>query len=169
MLSKKMLTALNDQVNAELHSAYIYLSMAAYFAEENLPGMAAWMTLQESEERVHAMKFYHYIIERRGRVTLQAVEAPPATWDSPLAAFEAALEHEQYISGRIHTLVKLAKEEGDYPTESFLKWFVDEQVEEEDNVGSVVDDLKRAEGYPPALFMLDRELGARQAEPAAAE
>lgn len=169
MLSDKMQTALNDQLNAELESAYIYLSMAAYLADENLPGMATWMHMQEAEERVHAMKFYHFIIERQGRVTLQAISAPPTEWDSALAAFENALEHEQYISRRINDLVKLAREENDYATESFLSWFVDEQVEEEDNVGGVVDDLKRAEGYPPAIFMLDRELGARPPEAAGEE
>lgn len=168
MLNEKMQAALNDQVNAEMFSSYIYLSMAAYFEEKNLPGMATWMRMQSDEEMIHAMKFYDYIIERQGRVKLGAMEAPQAEWASPLAAFENAFEHEQYISGRINKLVDLALELSDHATNSFLKWFVDEQVEEEANVDGVVQDLRRVEGFPAGLFMLDRELAGRAA-PSAAE
>ncbi|GAB4574285.1 MAG: ferritin [Anaerolineae bacterium] len=161
MLSEKMEKALNDQVNAELYSSYIYLAMAAYLEDQNLPGMAQWMRLQSDEEMLHARKFYDYIIERRGRVKLAAIPEPPVAWDSPLAAFENAFEHECYISGRINDLVTLAVEERDHATNSFLQWFVDEQVEEEASVDAVVQDLKRVEGVPAGLFMLDRELGQR--------
>ncbi len=167
MLSERMVKALNDQINAELHSAYIYLAMSAYFADANFPGFAHWMRLQAQEELGHAMKFYDYIIERRGRVQLTALEAPATSWETPLAAFEDALKHEQYISGRINKLASLALEEHDHATGSFLKWFVDEQVEEEASVDAVVQDLKRVQDYPAGLFMLDRELGQRT--PAAAE
>ena len=166
MLSEKMQQALNDQINAEMFSAYIYLAMVAYFEDQSFSGFASWMRMQSDEENIHAMKLYDYIIERQGTVTLQAIEAPPATWESPLAAFEAAFEHEQYISGRINDLVTLARAENDHATDSFLQWFVDEQVEEEASVDAVVQDIRRVADFPPGLFMMDRELGLRP--PAAA-
>lgn len=167
MLSKKMLTALNDQIQHELASAYIYLSMSAYFQAENLPGFSQWMKLQFDEEMIHAFKFYDFILTRGERVALQAIEAPAAEYESPLNAFEQALAHEQKITGDIHKLYKLALEENDYPSLSFLQWFIDEQVEEEENVGSVVNDLKRVKGSDQGLLILDRELGQRQPAPAA--
>lgn len=169
MLSEKMEKALNDQINAEMFSSYIYLAMAAYFEDVNFPGMAQWMRLQADEENLHAMKFYDYVIERHGRVTLGAIDQPQAAWDSPLAAFENAFEHERYISGRINDLVTLAIEERDHATNSFLQWFVDEQVEEEASVDAVVQDLKRVADFPAGLFMLDRELGQRTAAAGAEE
>lgn len=165
MLSEKMAKALNEQVTAEMYSSYIYLAMAAYFEDQNFPGMAQWMRMQSDEETLHAMKFYDYIIERQGRVKLAAIDAPPVDWDSPLAAFENAFEHEQYISGRINDLVTLALDERDHATNSFLQWFVDEQVEEESSVDAVVQDLRRVADFPAGLFMLDRELGQRTAAP----
>ncbi len=167
MLSEKMQKALNEQINAEMYSSYMYLAIAAYFEDINLPGFAHWMRLQADEETIHAMKFYDYVIERHGRVELTALQAPPKAWDSALAAFEASYEHEQYITGRINKLVDLALKESDHATNSFLKWFVDEQVEEEANVDAVVQDLRRVEGVPAGMFMLDRELGQRA--PGAAE
>jgi ferritin len=167
MLSEKMQNALNDQINAEMFSSYLYLAIAAHFEDENFPGFAHWMRLQSDEEMIHAMKIYDYVIERQGRVRLAALEAPQESWDSPVAAFEASLEHERYISGRINKLVTLALEEHDHATSSFLQWFVDEQVEEEASVDAVVQDLKRVADFPAGLFMLDRELGQRP--PAAAE
>lgn len=164
MLTDKMQQAINDQINAEMFSSYIYLAMAAYFEDENFPGMAQWMRLQAEEENEHAMKFYDYVIERHGRVKLGAIGEPQEAWDSPLAAFENAFEHERYISGRINDLVTLAIEERDHATNSFLQWFVDEQVEEEASVDAVVQDLKRVADFPAGLFMLDRELGQRTAE-----
>ncbi len=171
MLSEKMQEALNAQINAELYSAYLYLSIAAYFYEENFPGFANWMRIQEQEERIHAMKFYDYIISRDGRVRLRPIDGPQVEWASPLAAFEDSYKHEQEVTGLIHNLVDLALSEGDHATHSFLKWFVDEQVEEEANVYAVVQDLRRASDSAQILFMLDRELGGRtlEAEAEAAE
>jgi ferritin len=169
MLSKKMEQALNAQVNAELYSAYLYLSMAAYFESVNLSGMATWMRMQEKEETIHAMKFFDFISDRGGRVTLTAIEAPETDWKSPLAAFQAVAAHEQKVTGLINDLVKLAREENDPATEIFLQWFVTEQVEEEKSADEVVQAVKMIQDNPPAVLMLDRELGQRQppAEPTA--
>ena len=144
MLSEKMRDALNAQINAELYSSYLYLSMTAYFYEENFPGFANWMRVQEHEERIHALKFYDYIVSRDGRVRLRPIEGPQVEWTSPLAAFEDAYKHEQKVTGLIHKLVDLALSEADHATHSFLKWFVDEQVEEEASADAVVQDLRRA-------------------------
>ena len=159
MISKSVEKALNDQINAELYSSYLYLSMVAYFESLNLAGFATWMKAQTQEEIVHAMKIYDFVNERGGRVILQAIDAPVTEWDSPLAAFEAAYAHEQLITGRINDLVNLAVEEKDHATNAFLQWFVNEQVEEEMSVDSVVQNLKIAKDAPGALFMIDRELG----------
>ncbi|MCK4800876.1 MAG: ferritin [Anaerolineales bacterium] len=162
MFSKKMHQAMNDQIQHELYSAYIYLSMSAYFESENYPGFAQWMRIQFEEEMAHAFRFYDYIHSRGERVTLLPIGQPPAEYESPLVAFEAALEHEQKITGDIHRLYALATEENDYPSLSFLQWFIDEQVEEEEHVGGVVDNVKRVSGVSHAMLMLDRELGQRQ-------
>jgi ferritin len=161
MIGKKMEEALNGQLNAELYSAYLYLSMAAYFESANLPAFANWMRVQNQEEQFHAMKFYDYIIERGGRVTLGPIEVPPSNWDSPLAVFEATLKHEQKVTSLINELVYLAREQKDNASEIFLQWFVHEQVEEEDNVGSVLGQLKRIKDSPQALYMMDKEMGQR--------
>lgn len=163
MLSKKMEKALNDQINAEYFSSYLYLAMAAHCNTMNLPGMAHWMMMQEQEEHAHVMRFINYVFERRGTVELQAIEKPQQTWDSPLAIFEAAFEHEQKISRKIDDLVRLAREENDPATEAFLQWFVNEQVEEEASVDAIVQQLKMVEGNPAALFFVDRELASRTA------
>lgn len=161
MLSDRMTKALNDQINAELYSAYIYLAMAAYFEEQNLPGASSWMRHQAQEEVEHAMKFFRFVNERRGRVVLAAVDRPQVEWESPLAAFEEAFRHEQYVSGRIHSLVELAQAEKDYATASFLTWFVDEQVEEEAAADGIVQKLRLVGEAKHGLFMIDRELGER--------
>lgn len=161
MISTKMEEALNGQMNAEMYSAYLYLSMESYFKLLNLNGFANWMRIQNQEEQFHAMKFYDYIIERGGRVTLRKIEAPPSNWDSPLAVFEATLEHERKVTGLINDLVHLAREEEDNASEVFLQWFVNEQVEEEDNVSTVLGQLKLIKESPQALFMLDKEMGQR--------
>jgi ferritin len=153
--------ALNEQLNAELYSAYLYLAMSAWFESQNLPGFAAWMRIQDREETTHAMKFFKFVAERRGRVVLKAIEEPAKDWKSPLAAFEAALEHERYITGRIGDLVNLAVEEKDHATNAFLQWFVNEQVEEEATADSIIQKLKMAEKAPGAMLMLDHELGQR--------
>jgi len=161
MLSKTMEKALNEQVNAELYSSYLYLSMSAYFQNLNLSGFASWMKAQAQEELFHAMKFYNYVYERGGKVVLQAIVAPPTEWESPLAAFEAALAHEQKVTGLINDLVNLAIEEKDHATNNFLQWFVSEQVEEEDSVGEVVNKIKLIGQASGGLFMLDRDLAQR--------
>lgn len=161
MLSTKMEKAFNDQINAELFSAYLYLSMVAYFQDQNLDGFAHWMTLQSQEEVEHAMKLFQFVNERGGRVTLEAIDKPQEEWASPLAAMEGALAHEQYITQRIHELVDLAWAEKDHASVSFLTWFVDEQVEEEDSASALVHKLRLVGDHGGGLFMLDRDMGSR--------
>ncbi len=161
MLSPEMEEALNQQINAEFYSAYLYLAMAAYFESLNLSGFANWMTVQAQEELTHGIRFYDFVYERGGRVALAAVEAPPKSWDSPLAAFEGAYEHECKISSMINNLVNLALEEKDHATNNFLQWFVSEQVEEEASADGVVQKLKLIGDHGNGMFMLDRELGQR--------
>jgi len=165
MLSKKVQQALNEQINAELYSSYLYLSMSNQLALQNFPGMAAWMKAQAAEELGHAMKIYDYVHGRNGEVELAGLDAPPAKWSSPLAAFEAGLEHEKKITGMINDLVNLAVAEKDHATSIFLHWFVDEQVEEEASALEVVDKLKMVKDFTGGLYMLDRELGQRGAAP----
>jgi ferritin len=160
MMKDKIEAAFNDQINWEMYSGYIYLAMSAYFADKGLSGFARWMKNQAAEELFHAMKMYDYVNERGGRVVLKEIGAPQNEWDSPLAAFENALEHEQGVTERINSMMDLAINERDHASVSFLQWFVDEQVEEEDSVGDVVDKLKLA-GDGAALYHLDKELGAR--------
>jgi ferritin len=162
MLSEKMEKALNEQINEELYSSYLYLAMAAWFESENLSGCAAWMQAQAREENGHAMKFFGFINERRSRVTLQAIKEPTKEWASPLAAFEAALKHEQHITGRINDLMNLAIAEKDHASAGLLQWFVNEQVEEEASVDSIIQKLKMAEKAPGALLMMDHALGERK-------
>ena len=169
MISEKIEQAFNDQINAEVHSAYLYWSMVAYFESANLPGFAAWMRAQGQEEMIHASKFFSTVNERGGRVALQPIEGPATEWESPLAAFEAAYAHEQYITGRINDLVQLARQENDNAAQIFLQWFVTEQVEEEDSVNKVVQQLKLVGSNSGGLFMLDRELGQRVFTPPPAE
>ena len=169
MINKKMEKALNEQVNAELYSAYLYLSMEAYFKSLNLKGFANWMMVQTQEEVSHAMKIYGFIDERGGRITLKPIEGPQTKWDSPLAAFEAVYEHEQKVTSLINNLVNLAIEEKDHATNSFLQWFVNEQVEEEASADELVQQLKMMEKAPGGMFMLDRELGQRVFTPPATE
>ncbi|WP_048147773.1 ferritin [Palaeococcus ferrophilus] len=161
MLSEKMLRALNEQLDRELYSAYLYFAMAAYFDDLNLEGFANWMKAQAEEELGHALRFYNYIYDRNGRVELGEIPKPPKEWENPTAAFEAAYEHEQFISRSIHELATLAEEEKDYPTRAFLEWFINEQVEEEANVKKILDQLKLARDSPQMVFMLDRELKVR--------
>jgi ferritin len=169
MISKKIEDALNEQVNAELYSAYLYLSMESYFKAQNLNGFANWMRVQTQEEVAHATKIYDFINERNGRSILKAIEGPPTEWDSALAVFKAAYEHEQKVTGLINDLVDLAIKEKDHATNSFLQWFVNEQVEEEASADEIVQQLKMMENAPGGMFMLDRELGQRVFTPPAAE
>ncbi|MDH4010280.1 MAG: ferritin [Desulfobacterales bacterium] len=161
MLTEKMQTALNGQLNAELYSSYLYLSMNAYFKSVNLDGFANWMHYQAQEELEHSLKFYDFIIQRGGKVVLSQIEAPPTEWDSPMAVFEATLAHEQKVTGLINDLVEIAHEERDHATTIFLQWFVSEQVEEEESVGGVLEQLKLMGDAKGGLFMIDRELAKR--------
>jgi ferritin len=168
MLGKKVEKAFNEQINWELYSGYLYLSMSAYFLSINLNGFANWMRVQAMEEAAHAMKFFDFINERGGRVTLLEAKAPPKEWESPLAAFQDAYEHECFVSGRINDLVNLALEEKDHASNNFLQWFVSEQVEEEASVDEVAQKLKLIGGDGGGLFMIDQELAQRVFTPPAA-
>lgn len=163
MLSEKMQDALNGQLNAEMYSAYLYLSMNAYFKAVNLDGFANWMYFQAQEELTHSLKFYDFILQRGGKVNLRQVEAPQTEWSSPLAVFEATLAHEQKVTGLINELVELALTEHDHATNIFLQWFVSEQVEEEESVTGVLEQLKLMGEAKGGLFMIDRELDKRTA------
>jgi ferritin len=169
MISDKMLKALNSQINEELYSAYLYLSMAAWFETLNLKGFANWMMVQNQEEQIHAMKIYNFINDRGGKVALQTVKEPPAEWKSPQDAFEASLKHEQHITGKINELVQLAMEEKDRASQIFLEWFVTEQVEEEASAEQILTDLELVGKEGKGIFMIDRELGQRQFTPEADE
>jgi ferritin len=162
MLSKKIENAINKQINAELWSAYLYLSMSAYFESINLGGFASWMRVQAHEELGHAMKFYHHVIERRGRVTVSAISAPSVSWKSPLNAFEDAFKHEQKVTGMINDLANLAAAEKDHASANMLQWFIDEQVEEELSADTIVQKLKMIGTNTGGLYMLDRELAQRK-------
>jgi len=161
MLSTTIEAALNGQVNAEMYSAYLYQSMATWALDQGLKGLANWMDCQAKEEMVHAFKLYNFIAERGGRVRLTAIDGPPTDWDSPVAAAENVLEHEQKVTGLINGLVDLAIDEKDHATRSFLNWFVDEQVEEEGSATDLLDQLKLAADSPGGMLMVDRELGQR--------
>jgi len=169
MIGEKMQEALNEQINAELYSAYLYLSMVAYFESVNLPGFANWMRVQTQEELTHAMKIYDYVNERGGRVTLKSIGEPPTEWKSPLAAFEDAYKHEQKVTGLINGLVNLAIEEKDHAANMFLQWFVNEQVEEENNADTIVRKLKLMADAPGGMYMIDNEMGQRVFTPPATE
>ena len=160
-ISKKIEDALNEQINKELYSAYLYLSMAAYSESIGLKGFSTWLKAQAAEEEEHAMKIFNYVNERGGRVILKAIDAPPTEWDSPLALFEHVYEHETKVTEMIYNLVKLAKEEKDYSTETFLQWFIDEQVEEEASADEIVQQLKLVGDKGHALLMIDRALAER--------
>lgn len=161
MLKKKMLKALNKQINAELYSSYLYLSMESYFQSVSLTGFAGWMRGQVQEELFHSMKFYDYVNECGGKVSLEAIDKPEGEWKSPLTAFEHILKHEQLVTSLINDLMELAISEKDHATQIFLQWFVSEQVEEEASVGEVVDKLRMIGDDRSGLFLLDAEMGKR--------
>ena len=161
MINEKIEHAINDQINAEFFSAYFYLSMAAYFESLNLSGFSNWMKIQYQEEISHTMKFFNYINERGGKVILKGVEAPPHSWDSPTHVFEETLKHEEKVTSLINDLVDLSIKEKDHATSNFLQWYIQEQVEEEANVGNILAKLKMIQHSPESLFILDKELGAR--------
>ncbi|RMF54445.1 ferritin [Candidatus Woesearchaeota archaeon] len=160
-LTKTMEAALNKQVNAELYSAYLYLSMSADFEAKNLKGFANWMFVQAQEEMTHVMKIYRHILDRGGKVVLDKVAKPKTTWKTPLDAFQDAYKHEKEITAMINNLVRLAKKQNDHATESMLQWFVDEQVEEEANTDEIVQKLKMVKNSGEGILIIDKELSQR--------
>lgn len=161
MLNKKVEEALNEQINAEMWSAYLYLSMAAYCHSAGQPGMASWFEVQFREEQDHAKILFNYVNSRNGRVVLKAIDAVPTEWKSILDVFESTLEHEQKVTSLINNLYALTHETNDFATQSMLKWFIDEQVEEEENAQTIIDNLKMIKDNGYGIYMLDKELGAR--------
>ncbi|RMG68100.1 MAG: ferritin [Calditrichaeota bacterium] len=162
MLPKKVEEALNHQIREEFYSSYLYLAMAAYFEDKSLNGFATWMKEQAREEVGHAMRIFNYVTDRRGRVILEAIPQPTTNFSSVQEVFEKALEHEQYITGKINELYALSVEEKDYPTQVMLQWFITEQVEEESTVEAILERVRLIGDHQPALILLDRELAARQ-------
>ena len=160
-MNERLQNAFCVQINKELYSAYLYLSMQTYFKEMNLEGFANWMNVQVQEELAHAMGMYNYVLERGGKVTLMNVEKPDDSWDSPLNVFEKVLEHERYVTSSINDLTSVAEEIKDRAAISLLQWYIKEQVEEEANVSNVLGNLKLAQNDPRALLLLDRELATR--------
>jgi ferritin len=165
MLSEKLQNALNKQINAELYSSYLYLSMSAWLEIKNLKGFAHWMRIQAQEEATHILRIMHYMHEKGGCVKLTAVEGPETEWESPLHVFEQALAHEQQVSAMVNALMDVALEERDHATTIMLQWFVTEQVEEEANADEVVQKLILMADAPGGLFMVDQELGQRSFVP----
>ncbi len=162
MPSKKMASALNQQIQSEFYSAYLYLSMSAYCQEIHLDGFSHWLQVQSKEEIDHAMRLYNYLNNRGGRVILQAIDRPPESFKSPRRMFEQILKHEQAISTAVHKLYELAQNEKDYATEVELQWFIKEQVEEEKSAGDILQKLTLIGDQPATLLMMDHHLGARQ-------
>lgn len=165
MLSKSMTNALNEQINKELFSAYLYLAMSAHAADAGMPGVANWFYVQTQEELSHVQRFYDYLLRQGERVELDAIAKPDKTFDSALDMFTKGLEHERFITKSINELVDLALENRDHATEVFLQWFVNEQVEEEENANNIIDQLKLAGEGGSGLFMIDRELATRTFAP----
>jgi len=162
-MNLKLEKALNDQIKWELYSSYLYLSMSSWYESTGLRGFAHWQRVQAMEERDHALKIYDYIISRGGRVILRQIDAPESEWESPLAAFEHSLSHEQKVTGMINDLVNLAVKEKDHASYNMLQWFIDEQIEEEADAGGIVDKLKviGGDGGGGMLYILDKDLGTR--------
>jgi ferritin len=162
MISKPLQDALHEQINFELFSAYLYLSMSAHFEAQNLPGFANWMRVQYQEETGHAMKFYKYVFDRGGVVTLKAISQPATKFKTPVDIFKQVLEHEKKVTALIHKLYELALKEKDYAAQSFLQWFINEQVEEEKNAADIIAMLEMVGDSPVSMIMADRQLGARK-------
>ncbi len=162
MIGKPMQDAMNEQINKELFSSYLYLSMAAYFEDKNLPGFGHWMRTQADEEREHAMKFYDFILETGGKVQLKAIDAPKTEWGSNIEVAEEVAAHEAKVTASIYALYELALKEKDYPAQVMLQWFISEQVEEEKNAAEIVANLKLIEERGTAVLMLDHRLAKRK-------
>jgi len=157
-------TLVNDQIAHEFHAAYTYLAIAAHFESQNYEGFARWMRAQSKEETEHAMKLFDYLVERGARIELNAIPQPKQDYGTPLEAFRTALEHERKVTGQINEMYEAAVEAKDYPTQVMLQWFIQEQVEEEDNTGTAVDRLEMAGENKAALLFLDGQFGARAAD-----
>ncbi|MCL2682848.1 MAG: ferritin [Bacteroidales bacterium] len=162
MLEKKLESALNKQVNAELWSAYLYLSMSYDMDDKGYEGIASWFALQAKEEFEHASRFMKFIGETGGKVMLMPIETVKQEWKTPQHAFEDTLKHEKVVTRKIYALMDMAIELKNYPTQSMLKWFVDEQVEEEDTASKILEKLKKIESSPAGLYALDKQLGKRE-------
>lgn len=161
MISRIMQDAVNDQINKEFYSAYLYLSMAAYFESRNLPGFAKWMHVQDGEERGHGMRLFQFLEDRGGRVLLKTLEAPETDWKTPLDVFKQVVEHEAQVTASINALFELAVKEKDYPAQVMLQWFITEQVEEEKSAAEIVQQLELIDARGTAVLMLDHRLGKR--------
>ncbi|MBF4693192.1 ferritin [Fusibacter ferrireducens] len=161
MINPKLEKAINEQINAELYSAYLYLSMSAYLESLNLPGFATWMRVQFEEEQFHAMRFFTYLNDRGGRVVLEAIEKPQFEWNNVIEVFEKTLEHEIHVTNLLNNIADIAEAERDRPTKNLMIWFIDEQVEEESTAEKIINELKMINGEGHGMLMLDRELGAR--------
>ena len=161
MLNKRIEKTINEQINTETYSSYLYLAMSAYCSELGLAGFANWLKIQAQEELFHSDFMFNYLIERNGRVVLDAIEKPPVEWNNIIEVFEEVLKNEQYISSRINNIVDVALEEKDHATASFYKWFLDEQVEEEATASDVLSKLKLTKGEGSALFFMDQEMQKR--------
>ncbi len=154
----------NDQITNELYASHLYLSMAAYFDDRDLPGCAAWMRAQSDEERDHAMRFYDHLVEREGRIELEGLDAPETSWESPQAVFEEALAHEERVTGQIYEIYAAAEKNGDYALKVFLDWFVEEQVEEERTAKQILHLFRAMGDDPGAVYEIDRRLAERGSE-----
>jgi ferritin len=161
MISQKLQDAINNQINAEMYSAYLYKSMEAYFKGIDLDGFANWMNIQFQEEQAHAFGFFNFLNERGGKIVLGAIEAPRVDWMNATEVFAETLKHEEYVTSLINNLVSLAHEEKDYASANFFQWYIKEQVEEEANATKLLHQLQLVNGEGPALLMLDRELQTR--------
>ena len=164
MIGKAVQDAMNEQINKEFFSSYLYLSMAAYFEDKNLTGFGHWMRLQADEEREHAMKFYNFILDRGGQVQLKTIEGPQIGWKSNLDVAEQVAEHEAKVTASINNLYEIAVKEKDYPAQVMLQWFINEQVEEEKNAQELVAKLRLIEERGTAVLMLDHRLAKRKGE-----
>ena len=161
MINKRVEEAFNIQINAELYSAYLYLSMAAYFEAQNLPGFANWMRVQFQEEQFHAFKMFDFVNERGGRVILTKIDGPKVEWENVVDVYEEVLAHEQHVTSLINNIMDIAIDERDHATKSFLNWFIDEQVEEESAAEAIISELKLIDGKGNGILMMDREFRAR--------
>jgi len=164
MIKKPVLAALNEQINAELHSAYVYLGMSAWCEGKNLPGFAGWMRKQFEEEQAHALKLYDYILDQGETVTLKAIAQPPAAYKTLQAVWEATLKHEQHVTALIHKLYALAQKEQDFATQALMQWYVTEQVEEEKNASAILEQVKMVGTNSSAVFFIDRHVGKSRDE-----